>query len=65
MAAHQIIAKGRDAAGIALGIAILGAGFVGWVLNAGALFRVSSGWEFAVRLFGIPMWPIGAIIGWL
>jgi hypothetical protein len=46
--------------------ALCAAGLAGWIMNIAAVWN-DGGFKgaIALRLIGIPFWPLGAILGWL
>jgi hypothetical protein len=46
--------------------ALCAAGLAGWIMNIAAIWS-DGGFNgaTALRLIGIPFWPLGAILGWL
>jgi hypothetical protein len=56
--------QGAAIAGLTL--SLCGAGLAGWIMNIAAIWT-DGGFNgaTALRLIGIPFWPLGAILGWL
>jgi len=60
-------AKGfKNGVGAGAILMLCAAGLAGWIMNIAAIQR-DGGFNgaTALRLIGIPFWPLGAILGWL
>lgn len=45
---------------------LAGVAVAGWALNLWAVvIGGGSFWMIVARLIGVPLWPLGAILGWL
>jgi hypothetical protein len=56
----------QNAAFAGLTFALCAAGLAGWIMNIAAIWNDGAfNGATALRLVGIPFWPLGAILGWL